>query len=199
MAQQLLDLVQQFGGPDAVAAMASRVGLSPAQTQSAMAALMPAVAGGMVKHVEAQGPASLDAAAAPAADLADPASDEAVAHGDGLVNQLFGSPEVTSAVTARAAATTGLDLSKLAALLPMVATLAAGALGKAGAPATAASESGGGMLDGLLGRLTGGGAAALGATPAPSGVAGTLMNMLDFDKDGNPMDDIIGMLGKFRR
>lgn len=198
MAQQLLDLVQRFGGADAVAAMASRVGLSPEQAQSAMAALMPAVAGGMVKQVEAQGPASLDAVAAPAAELADPASDAAVAHGDGLVNHLFGSSEVTSAITSQAAATTGLDMSKLAALLPMVASLAAGALGKAGGQATAAPAADGGiggMLGGLLGSITGGAAPAGAAT---GGVAGTLMGMLDFNKDGNPMDDVMGMLGKMR-
>lgn len=197
MAQQLLDLVERFGGADAVAAMAGRVGLSPAQAQSGLAALMPAVAGGMARQVETQGPDALDAVAAPAAGLADPASDAAVAHGDGLVNHLFGSPAGASAVASHAAATTGLDMAKLAALLPMVATLAAGALGKAGQAGAAPAEGGlGGMLGGLLGSVTGGGAAPAGA--APRGAAGTLMGMLDVNKDGNPLDDILGMLGKMR-
>ena len=75
MSQQLMDLIDRFGGAQAVEAMATRVGLSPEQAQSAMVALMPAVAGGMADTVATQGPAALDGAAAPAAEIAatDPA------------------------------------------------------------------------------------------------------------------------------
>jgi hypothetical protein len=204
MSQQLLDLINRFGGEDAVAAIAARVGLSPEQTQSAMAALMPAVAGGMAKQVETEGPGALDAAAAPAADLASGgtvASDAAVEHGSNILGSLFGSSQVTDVVTGNAAAATGLDASKLSALLPMLATLAAGALGHAGGQ-TAAGEAApaeggglGGMLGGLLGKVTGGTTA--GAAPQ-TGAAGTLMSMLDFNKDGNVMDDIMGAVGKLR-
>ena len=199
MSQQLLDLINRFGGEDAVAAMAARVGLSPEQTQSAMAALMPAVAGGMAKQVETQGPAALDGAAAPATELASGgaiASDAAVEHGTGILGSLFGSSQVTDAVARHAAAATGLDVSKLTALLPMVATLAAGALGHAGGQGTI--EAGGGMgamLGGMLGQITGG--ATAGAAPQ-TGAAGTLLSMLDGNKDGNVMDDIMGMVGKLR-
>jgi len=195
MSQQLLDLINRFGGEDAVAAMAARVGLSPEQTQSAMAALMPAVAGGMAKQVETQGPAALDGAAAPATELASGgavASDAAVEHGTGILGSLFGSSQVTDAVARHAAAATGLDVSKLTALLPMVATLAAGALGHAGGQGT--TEAGGGM-GGMLGQITGG--ATAGAAPQ-TGAAGTLLSMLDGNKDGNVMDDIMGMVGKLR-
>ncbi|MGI4879072.1 MAG: DUF937 domain-containing protein [Janthinobacterium lividum] len=197
MSQQLLDLINRFGGEDAVAAMAARVGLSPEQTQSAMAALMPAVAGGMAKHVEANGPAGLDAAAGQAAAITSGgavASDAAVEHGTNILGSLFGSSQVTDAVTGHAAAATGLDASKLAALLPMIATLAAGALGHAGGQAPAEGGGLGGMLGGLLGQVTGGTG---GAAPA-TGAAGTLMSMLDFNKDGNVMDDIMGVVGKLR-
>lgn len=196
MSQQLLDLINRFG-EDAVSAMAARVGLSPEQTQSAMAALMPAVAGGMAKHVEANGPAGLDAAAGQAASISGGAvaSDAAVAHGTKILGSLFGSSQVTDAVTGNAAAATGLDASKLAALLPMIATLAAGALGHAGQAPAAAGGGLGGMLGGLLGQVTGGTTG--GAAPA-TGAAGTLMSMLDFNKDGNVMDDIMGVVGKLR-
>lgn len=199
MSQQLLDLINRFGGEDAVAAMAARVGLSPEQTQSAMAALMPAVAGGMAKQVETQGPAALDGAAAPATELASGgaiASDAAVEHGTGILGSLFGSSQVTDAVARHAAAATGLDVSKLTALLPMVATLAAGALGHAGGQGTTEAGGGmGGMLGGMLGQITGG--ATAGAAPQ-TGAAGTLLSMLDGNKDGNVMDDIMGMVGKLR-
>ena len=196
MSQQLLDLVNRFGGEEAVAAMAARVGLTPEQTQSAMAALMPAVAGGMASHIEAQGGAALDAAAAPAtAVVADQgaASDAAVAHGGGLLDSLFGGHDVTSAVADHAAAATGIDVSKLAALLPMVATMAAGALGHAGAaPAgeSAPAEGGiGGMLGGLMGGLTGGGAATAGG-----GAANVLGSLLAGSGGTNALGGIMGML-----
>ncbi len=166
MAQQLLDLINRFGGESAVAAMAARVGLTPEQAQSAMAALMPAVAGGLSRHAEAD-PQALDAAAGPAAALATPecaGSDAAVAHGTDIVSQIFGGAGGASAVASHAAQATGLSPGILAQLLPMVATMAAGTL--------ASPNSG------------------------PQGAAGTLMGMLDVNKDGNPLDDIMGFASK---
>ncbi|MGI4877450.1 MAG: DUF937 domain-containing protein [Janthinobacterium lividum] len=204
MSQQLLDLIDRFGGPEAVSSMATRVGLSPEQAQSAMAALMPAVAGGMAKQVEAGGPAALDSAATPAVALASGqtiASDAAVAHGHGLVGQFFGSSAVAEEVTSRAATATGLDMSKIAALLPMVATLAAGALGHAGQAVTpaapAAQANAGGLLGNLLDQFTSAPPARAEGAPQ-GGAAATLLSMLDFNKDGNPMDDIMGLVGKLR-
>lgn len=167
MSQQLLDLINRFGGASAVDAMAAKVGLSPEQVQSAMAALMPAVAGGMSKQAEA-GSDVLDQAAAPAAELATPgavASDAAIAHGNDLAGQIFGGAAGTQAVTAHAAQATGLDAGILAQLLPMITTLAAGTLA--------------------------------GKSSGPQGAAGTLMSMLDVNKDGNPLDDIMGFANKF--
>lgn len=199
MSQQLFDLINRFGGSSAVEAMAARVGLTPEQTESAMAAMMPAVAGGMAKAVETQGPDALNAAAAPVTGLegAAVASDQAVEHGTGILGSLFGSSAVTDAVTGHAAAATGLDASKLSALLPMVATLAAGALGHAGGQTAAAPAEGGGiggMLGGLVSQFTGGA-----QTAASGGAAGSLLSMLDVNKDGSVMDDIMGMAAKFRR
>lgn len=197
MSQALLDLVNRFGGPQAVADMAARVGLSPEATQSAMAALMPAVAGGMANHVATNGPAALDEAAAPATTVVageGAASDAAVAHGGGLLGSLFGGRDVTSAVAGHAATATGLDVSKLEALLPMVATLAAGALSHAGgtpATGTGAAPAGGigGMLGGLVGQFTGGGAASQGG-----GAASVLTSMLGSGGGTNALDGILGML-----
>ena len=53
MTTQILDMIARMGGADGVAAMASRVGLTPEQAQMAMAALAPAVAGGMAKQAQA--------------------------------------------------------------------------------------------------------------------------------------------------
>jgi len=199
MSEQLFDLIKQFGGDNAVGAMAAKVGLSPEQTQSAMAALMPALAGGMTRQVAVDGGESLNVAAATAAG-ADHTSDAGVQQGTSLLGSLFGSGDVTNAVTARAAAATGIDQGTIASLLPMVATLAAGALAHgaaAGVNQPAAGDSGiGGMLGGVLGKLTGGGAPGAGGTTG--GAAATLLGMLDRNKDGSVMDDIMGMVGKLR-
>ena len=167
MSQQLLDLINRVGGADAVASMAARVGLSPEQTQSAMAALVPSVAGGLQRHAETVGADQVDAVSASAAALATPAaigSGEAISHGEALADQLFGGAGGAAAVVAKAAQATGLDPSILAQLLPMVTTLTAGTLAS---PATGAQ-----------------------------GTMGTLMGMLDINKDGNPLDDIAGFAGK---
>ncbi len=189
MSQELLDLVNRFGGAQAVESMAARVGLSPEQTQSAMAALMPAVAGGMANHVATNGPAALDDAAAPATQVvaADgAASDAAVSHGGGLLGSLFGGHTGTSAVASHAAAATGLDVSKLEALLPMVATLAAGALGHAGGAAPAQGGGGiGGMLGGLMGQS---------GSSGQGGAASVLTSMLGSGGGTNALDGILGMI-----
>ena len=201
MSEQLFDLIKQFGGEAAVSAMAAKVGLSPEMTQTAMAALMPALAGGLTQHVATDGGDGLNAAAAAAATT-DHTSDAGIAQGTSILGSLFGSSDVTNAVTARAASATGIDQSQIASLLPMLATLATGALAHgaaAGVNAPPAADSGGigGMLSGMLGKLTGGSAPAT-AGAVPGGAAGTLLGMLDLNKDGNPMDDIMGMLGKLR-
>lgn len=191
MTQELLDLVNRFGGTEAVTAMAARAGISPEQAQSAMSALMPMIAGGMTHQVQSNGAAALNANAAAAAPLANGsavASDAAVEQGHSILGGLFGGHEATQGVVAEAAAKTGLDMSQITALLPMVATMAAGALAQHGASAPAAAPSGGigGMLSGMLG----GGA-------APGGAAGSLMSMLDANKDGSAIDDIMGFAQRF--
>ena len=67
MSQQILDMIARMGGADSVAAMASRVGLSPEQGQAAMAALVPALAGGMAKQVQAGNGSVVDSVAGLAA------------------------------------------------------------------------------------------------------------------------------------
>jgi|GEM_PF-290569 len=197
MSEQLMDLITQFGGSDVITSMAARVGLSAEQTQSAMAALMPAMTSGMAQTVATQGPEVLNAAAAKAAAV-DSTSPAGVALGSSLLGKLFGSSEVTASVTQQAATSTGIDASKIASLLPMLATLASGALAHgaaaAGPAGTAPAEASGlgGMLGSMLSRFSGG-------TAGTGGGAAGLLSMLDANHDGNVMDDIMGMIGNFRK
>ena len=193
MAQELLDLINKFGGAEAVSAMAARVGISPEQAQSAMGSLMPMIAGGMVQHAQTDGAGALNDTAAAAAPLATAdcaASDAAVEQGHSILGDLFGGHGATQEVAAKAAASTGLSESTIASLLPMVATMAAGALGRQGGAAPQAGGGLGGMLGGILGGQ--------GSQPA-GGAAGTLMGMLDANKDGSVVDDIMGFAQRFMK
>jgi predicted lipid-binding transport protein (Tim44 family) len=83
-------------------------------------------------------------------------------------------------------------------MLPMLAMMVAGFMAQ-GSGRTAARQqqpAGGGLGDlvgGLLGGLTGGNGAARG------GASAGLASMLDMDGDGNPLDDILEMIGKATR
>ena len=120
----------------------------------------------------------------------EPPSVDAAAWANNVLGQIFGSQDVSRAVAQNAAGQTGLDPALLKKMLPMLAMLVAGVMAKQGAPS--GSPSGGG-LDSLLGGLMGGG-----QTASHSG-AGGLASMLDLNRDGNPLDDIIGMAGRFLR
>jgi hypothetical protein len=109
-----------------------------------------------------------------------------VNRGNEVLGQIFGSKEVSRTVAQSASARSGLDPSLLKKMLPMLAMVVAGYMAKqpgAGAPKAA---TGGGGLGGLLGGLLGGRA----------GGGGGLGSLLDANRDGNPLDDILRMAGK---
>ncbi len=183
MSQQMMDMIARMGGADSIAAMAAKVGISPEQAQGAVAALLPAVTGGMARQAQDGNGSMVDQLAGMAASYTGSAADDgAVAQGNDILGSIFGSKDVSRAVASDAAGKTGLDLGALKALLPMVATMAASALGNGtGTVAAPASGGIGGMLGGLLGGSGNGG-----------GAAGALIAMIDTNKDGNPLDEIMG-------
>lgn len=111
--------------------------------------------------------------------------------GNSLLGGIFGSREGSIAVAQNAASTSGLDASLLKKMLPIVAMLVAGALARNAGASTNGGASGG--LGGLLGGLL------RGSRPQQhsAGGLGSLGAMLDIDGDGNPLNDILGMAGKF--
>jgi hypothetical protein len=123
-----------------------------------------------------------------------------VQQGNALLGQLFGSKDVSRTVAQHASAQTGIGADKMKALLPILATLAMGAMAKQGGGAAGGGL--GGLLGGLLGGGMGGGAmdgTPMGGAAAPQRGGGGLFGMLDLDGDGNPLDDIMGMAGKLGR
>lgn len=161
----------------------SQVGLSPDQTNAALAALVPALAAGFQRNVQSEG--GLDTLLSTLASgrhtqyvdnpavLGDPTT---VDDGNGILGHLLGSKEVSREVANRASAQTGINPAILKQLLPLAATLMMGAMAKR----TTSSPS---TLPGGLGHSTG-------------GLMDMLTPMLDRNRDGSIVDDVIGRLMK---
>jgi hypothetical protein len=195
---QITDILGQMGG---LQSMARELGVSETQAASGAEALAPALLGGFKKQAQTQagglaglggllgqlgGGGLLDQVLSPQPTDVQP--------GNELLGQVFGSKDVSRAVAQDAASRTGLQPDLLKKMLPMLAMLIAGYMAKqTGSGGAAAGESGGGGLGGMLGGLLGGGGA---GRAAPGGSAGGIASMLDLNGDGNPLDDILRMVGK---
>lgn len=198
---QITDILSQMGG---LQSMARELGVSEGQAASGAEALLPAILGGFKKQAQAQ-PTGLEGLGGLLGQLGggglldqvlSPQPTD-VSQGNDVLGQIFGSKDVSRAVAQNAATQTGLDPSLLKKMLPMLAMLVAGFMAKQGAgsaaPAAAPSAGSGGGLGGLLGGLLGGQGA------APAGGASGLASLLDLNRDGNPLDDILKMAGKALR
>ena len=192
-----MQITEMLGAMGGLQSMARELGVSEAQAKQGADALLPAVLGGFKKQAQAQ-PAGLDGLLNMVGGLGGGGLlDEVLAprptdvsQGNDVLGQIFGSKDVSRTVAQNAATQTGLDPSLLKKMLPMLAMLVAGFMAKQGNATSGASTGG---LGGLLGGLVGGGQSA--GQPG----AGGLASMLDLDRDGNPLDDIIGMAGRFLR
>ena len=156
---------QQFGLPDD-------------QVQSALSALVPALASGFQKNMASQGglEALLGALGGGGHQryLDDPgslASPETIADGNGILGHVLGSKDVSRQVAAQAAAQTGIGVGVLKQMLPIVAAMMMGSMSKQAAQAGHGAGAGAGLL-------------------------GMLAPLLDANRDGSVADDVLGMVGK---
>jgi hypothetical protein len=174
----LMDLLKQAGGAKSLGNLASGLGLDSSKTNDLVSALAPALARSVQKKTQADGGMSALKRALEGGNhqryLENPelmASTETRNDGNNILGHLFGSKDVSRNVAAQAAQSTGIDIGMIKKALPMIATLAMGALSK--------SSNGGKSLDsalpGLLGSLAGGGS----------------------DDDGFGLDDVLGLAKKF--
>lgn len=166
---QGLDQILGSSGMD-MGAFAAKFGLDPAQANSAMASLVPAIAGGFQKRAE-QG------SLAPVTDAASGTVQPDTGTGNDILGHIFGGKDVSRQVADHAAGQTGLPSTVLKAMLPVVAAMVA----KHVASSTGGAPSGGdgGGLGGMLGSVLGGGA---------GGGMGSLGGLLG---GGNPLDAIL--------
>ncbi len=189
---QINDLLGQMGG---LSSVARELGVSEKQAAEGAAALLPAILGGYQRQAQAQ-PGGLGALGGLLTQLGGGGLMDAVlspqptdvSRGNDVLGQIFGSKDVSRAVAAKASAQSGLDPALLRKMLPMLAMLVTGFMARQGG---APDQGSGGGLGGLLGGLLGGQG---GAAKAGGGLGG-LASMLDANRDGNPLDDILRMMG----
>ena len=195
---QMIDVLNQMGG---LQSMARDLGVSESQAAAGAQALLPAILGGFKKQAQTQ-PSGLEGLGGLLGQLGGgglldnvlgPQPTD-VTRGDDVLGQIFGSRDVSRTVAQDAAGRTGLDPSLLKKMLPILAMMVAGYMAKQ--QGGGAQTGAGGGLGGLLGGLLGGGRAP--GVPSQAG-AGGLASMLDLNKDGNALDDILRMGTKMIR
>ena len=106
--------------------------------------------------------------------------------GAGILNHLFGSQ--TSNVANAVSQSSGLDTNGSMKMLQMLAPILMGMLGQQKKENNLDAKG--------LGNLTSMLASNFGSEAGTSGIMETVTNLLDANKDGNVVDDIMGMVGK---
>ncbi|WP_409432174.1 DUF937 domain-containing protein [Litorimonas sp. RW-G-Af-16] len=224
MVINMMDMILQAAGGQAPQQVGQQFGLDQNQSQSAIAALLPALSSALKQNTSSpQGLAGLlgalqngqhDQYLDNPQQLGAPA---AVNEGNAILGHLFGSKDVSRAVAGKAAEQTGIGADVLKKMLPMVAMMAMGSLSK---QTRGQAQQGGGMqamlgqmamqqlmggkqsggLGGILRGITGGNARAAKQQSATHQQGlGMIGKMLDADGDGSTMDDILGMVMNSRR
>ena len=201
--RELLGMLAQAQGGQAIGNIASRFGISESQANSAVQALLPALSAGVRRESSAGGldsllqgvqPATAQRALEDSSALADSAT---VDQGNALLGQLFGSRDVSRRVAADASDRTGVDAGVLRQLLPLVATMLVGSAAQNTTPEVSAPQvtPGGGMFGQLLGAVSGGGSGAAGGFGGLGAAFGALTGVTDDEGDGIA-DDILEMINQ---
>ncbi|HHJ39226.1 MAG: hypothetical protein AXA67_11860 [Methylothermaceae bacteria B42] len=182
----LLNLILENGGDAIISQMAKKVGLPENQASQVLSMLVPALGQGLKRNLN--DPSQLGnlvnkMAQGNVQEVLDKpevlAQDETIQEGNSILGQLFGSKDVSRAVASQVAEKAGTDPSIIKQLLPMVATLAMGALGKEGQKRGAINPN----------NPT--------AVVEETSITATFMEFLDMDDDGSVVDDIFNIARKF--
>jgi hypothetical protein len=178
----IIETILKAQGGGVVRELGDQLGLSEGQTQSALGALLPVLAGAMSRNVQSEGglESLLGALGGGSHDryLEDPSllhQQSTVEDGNGILGHLLGSKEVSRQVASRASAQTGIGVDILKQMLPLAASLLMGSMSRG-----AGSQS----LDQAR-------------APQQEGILGMLTPLLDQDRDGSALDDILGMASRF--
>ena len=177
----LMDLLEATGGGNSLGQLAKTVGLGSNDTSNLVKALAPALMRGMQKNAaDDTGLAGLRNALQTGGHdqyIERPellAEDATRRDGNNILGHIFGSKDVSRNVAAAASKETGVDAGMIKKMLPLLATLAMGAMSK---KTSAGRDIGPSVSKGGLGPL------------------GDLLNM--GGKSSSGLDDILGMARKF--
>ena len=188
----ILEMLQNRLAGDEAARLGERVGTDPSTAQQAIQAALPAIVAALAGETRRpEGAASLSRAleedhdGSILDDLAGFLARGDASDGDAILGHALG--QRRPAVEAEVAERSGLDISTIARLLPILAPIVMGALGR---------QKRQGNLDpgGLAGLLAGERRKA--EEMAPGGLGGLLGSLLDQDGDGLDLGDITEAAGK---
>ncbi len=211
----ILDVIMQAQGGAAAKQLGQNFGLDSTQTQSALGALLPSLAGAVKQN--AQSPGGMEALLGALASgghqryLDEPASlgsSQTVNDGNAILGHLLGSKDVSRKVAAHASAQSGMGEDILKKMLPVVAGMMMAGLSKQASSRGVGQGAGGGLLgaaasmlgrSGLGGSGLGGSGVASDGAGDPTGLLGMLTPMLDQNHDGSAIDDVLRMASGFLR
>jgi len=184
----LLETILSASGGSAIGTIAKNLGLDASQADAVLKQLAPALGRGIQRNTGNQdGLDSLLGALNKGGHeryLDQPESitdDAAINDGNGILGHIFGNKDVSRKVASHAAQQTGVSDSLIKKMLPMVASLAMGALAKQNRAQPGFANN------------------AAPTNQGNSAMGNMLSSFLDADKDGSVMDDLLGMAGKFLR
>lgn len=199
-----MNLSDLLGGPlgqNVIDNISSQLGMDKAETSSAIGVAVPAILAGLTKNSQSkQGAESLYNALESKHDgslldnlssMLQSQSSAVQKDGNGILDHIFGANK--AAIEKGVAAKSGLSLQKVGPLLSMLAPIVMAYVGK---QKKQSKTSAGGLVD-LLGGLLGNTSATPTKKSSGGGLMGMVTGMLDKNKDGNILDDILGgFLGK---
>ncbi len=181
----LLEMILNSKDGGSVKQMARNLGIGEDDAKSAVTKMLPALSRGIQNNISREkGPEELLNALNKGNHqryMDNPEeldSEDTIRDGNSILGHILGSKDVSRRVADNAAQQTGLDSGILKKMLPMIASLAMGSLGKQ------ASSTG------MLGSAQGSG-------QSTSPLVGMLSSFLDADKDGSVIDDLLGIAKKF--
>lgn len=191
--QNLSDVLADAQNGEAMAQLGRKYGLSPQQTQAAVAALLPAISMGLKRSTATpEGLGNLFALMGAQPDLYamydDPQaafSREGQVAGNAVLARMFGSPDASRAIASQAQQMSGIGSAILKKLLPVIAGILISGLARSGSGKAAPSapqtspEQGGGLAD-ILRQIFGQGG------EEPSGPSGRTSSPIP------PITDILG-------
>jgi hypothetical protein len=184
----ITDLLSGALGGDAVSQISQQLGADEGTTGNAIQAALPMLLGAMANNsASEEGAVSLQNALGAhdgsiLNDLAGFLGNASAGPGAGILGHVFGGAQ--GVAEQQVSQASGLDMGKVGPLLAMLAPIVMGALGSS----QRQSGFGAGDLAGILS-----GAAQQSGSSSP--LMGILGQVLDRDRDGSAVDDVVGMIG----